>query len=125
MLYDEDGKEHALFTGDTLFDGDVGRPDLAQKATKLTKEDIAGWLYDSLRTQIMSLRNYALRSDMTRDEFIAVSILIIPIAFEFSGILTRLFFLRSRQERVIRLKRNKVPKCHFIMREPRHQLWVG
>lgn len=55
LLYDEDGKEHAIFTGDTLFIGDVGRPDLAQKNTGLTREDLAGWLYDSLRTKIMPL----------------------------------------------------------------------
>lgn len=55
LLIDEDGKEHAIFTGDTLFIGDVGRPDLAQKATNLTQEDLAGWLYDSLRNKIMTL----------------------------------------------------------------------
>jgi glyoxylase-like metal-dependent hydrolase (beta-lactamase superfamily II)/rhodanese-related sulfurtransferase len=103
LLLDENGKEHALFTGDTLFIGDVGRPDLAQKATNLTQEDLAGWLFDSLRAKIMTLpddlivypahgagsacgknmssetwdtlgnqkaTNYALRADMTRDEFI-------------------------------------------------------
>ena len=103
LLFDEEGKEHAVFTGDTLFIGDVGRPDLAQKATNLTKEDLAGWLFDSLRNKIMTLpddvivypahgagsacgknmssetwdtlghqkkTNYALRSDMTRAEFI-------------------------------------------------------
>ncbi len=103
LLLDENGKEHAIFTGDTLFIGDVGRPDLAQKATNLTQEDLAGWLFDSLRNKIMPLpddvivypahgagsacgknmssetwdllgnqkkTNYALRADMTRDEFI-------------------------------------------------------
>ncbi len=103
LLIDENGKEHAIFTGDTLFIGDVGRPDLAQKATNLTQEDLAGWLFDSLRNQIMPLSddlivypahgagsacgknmssetwdtlghqkatNYALRANMTRDEFI-------------------------------------------------------
>ncbi len=103
LLIDENGKEHAIFSGDTLFIGDVGRPDLAQKIGSLTKEDLAGWLYDSLRTKIMTLpdevivypahgagsacgknmssetwstlgnqkaTNYALRADMTRDEFI-------------------------------------------------------
>ncbi len=103
LLLDEDGKEHAIFTGDTLFIGDVGRPDLAQKATGLTQEDLAGWLFDSLRDKIMTLpddvivypahgagsacgksmsketwstlgeqkrTNYALRADMTREEFI-------------------------------------------------------
>ncbi len=103
LLLDENGKEKAIFTGDTLFIGDVGRPDLAQKATGLTQEDLAGWLFDSLRSKIMTLpddvivypahgagsacgknmsketfdtlgnqkkMNYALRADMTRDEFI-------------------------------------------------------
>ena len=103
LLIDENGKEHAIFSGDTLFIGDVGRPDLAQKKGSLTKEDLAGWLYDSLRTKIMTLpddvivypahgagsacgknmssetwstlgnqklTNYALRADMTREEFI-------------------------------------------------------
>ena len=103
LLLDENGKEHAIFTGDTLFIGDVGRPDLAQKSTNLTKEDLAGWLFDSLRNKIMPLSdelivypahgagsacgknmssetwdtlgnqkstNYALRADMTREEFI-------------------------------------------------------
>ena len=103
LLMDESGKEHAIFTGDTLFIGDVGRPDLAQKKGSLTKEDLAGWLYDSLRGKIMTLpdgvlvypahgagsacgknmsketwdtlgnqkrTNYALRPDMTKEEFI-------------------------------------------------------
>lgn len=103
LLIDESGKEHAIFSGDTLFLGDVGRPDLAQKGAELTQEDLAGMLYDSLRTKIMTLpddvivypghgagsacgknmsketvgllggqkqSNYALRSDMTREEFI-------------------------------------------------------
>jgi len=103
LLIDENGKEHALFTGDTMFIGDVGRPDLAQKATGLTQEDLAGWLYESLRNKVMTLpddiiiypahgagsscgknmssetwstlgeqkqSNYALRADMSKDEFI-------------------------------------------------------
>jgi hydroxyacylglutathione hydrolase len=102
LLLDENGKETALFSGDTLFIGDVGRPDLAQKSD-LTMQDLAGYLYDSLRTKIMTLPddvvvypahgagsacgknmskettdtlgnqkrfNYALRANMTRDEFI-------------------------------------------------------
>ncbi|UII31239.1 MBL fold metallo-hydrolase [Fulvivirga ulvae] len=102
LLIDEQGTEKAIFTGDTLFIGDVGRPDLAVK-TNLTREDLAGHLYDSLRQKIMPLAddivvypghgagsacgknmsaettdtlgnqkrfNYALRADMTRDEFI-------------------------------------------------------
>ncbi len=103
LLKDENGKDYAIFTGDTLFIGDVGRPDLAQKSGSITKEDLAGWLYDSLRNKIMTLAddvivypahgagsacgknmssetwdtlghqketNYALRADMTKDEFI-------------------------------------------------------
>ncbi len=103
LLIDETGKPHSVFTGDTLFIGDVGRPDLAQKATGLTQEDLAGWLFDSLREKVMTLpddvivypahgagsacgkkmssetwdtighqkeSNYALRVDMTKEEFI-------------------------------------------------------
>lgn len=102
LLLDESGKEHAIFTGDTLFLGDVGRPDLAIKGD-LSQDDLAGMLFDSLRTKIMTLpdevtvypghgagsscgknmssetvgllgdqkrTNYALRADMTREEFI-------------------------------------------------------
>ena len=102
LLIDENGKETAIFTGDTLFLGDVGRPDLAVKSD-LTREDLAGMLFDSLRNRIMVLddaitvypghgagsscgknmssetvgtlgeqkqTNYALRADMTKDEFI-------------------------------------------------------
>jgi len=58
LLLDEDGKEHAIFSGDTLFLGDVGRPDLAQKATSMTQEDLAGILYDSLRNKIMTLPDH-------------------------------------------------------------------
>lgn len=104
LLKDEKGKDYAIFTGDTLFLGDVGRPDLAQKAGSITQEDLAGWLFDSLRNRIMPLAdevivypghgagsacgkkmaaettgtlgeqkatNYALRADMSREEFIA------------------------------------------------------
>lgn len=102
LLRDENGKDYAIFTGDTLFLGDVGRPDLAVK-TDLTREDLAGHLFDSLRHKIMPLAddlivypghgagsacgkkmsketqgtlgeqkkvNYALRANMTREEFI-------------------------------------------------------
>lgn len=103
LLKDKNGVEYALFSGDTLFLGDVGRPDLAQKAAHMTQEQLAGILFDSLRTKIMTLPdnvivypahgagsacgknlsketvgtigeqkkiNYALREDMTREEFI-------------------------------------------------------
>ncbi|MCB0762520.1 MAG: MBL fold metallo-hydrolase [Flavobacteriales bacterium] len=102
LLIDENGKDHALFSGDTLFIGDVGRPDLAVKSD-LTREDLAGLLFDSLRNKVMTLAddvivypahgagsacgknmsketwdtlghqkevNYALRADMTKEEFI-------------------------------------------------------
>jgi glyoxylase-like metal-dependent hydrolase (beta-lactamase superfamily II)/rhodanese-related sulfurtransferase len=55
LLLDETGKETALFSGDTLFIGDVGRPDLAQKAETITQEELAGLLFHSLRTKIMNL----------------------------------------------------------------------
>lgn len=55
LLIDEQGKETAIFSGDTLFLGDVGRPDLAQKAANMTQEDLAGMLYDSLYTKILPL----------------------------------------------------------------------
>ena len=54
LLKDENGKDHALFSGDTLFLGDVGRPDLAQKSD-VTEKDLAGFLFDSLRTKVMTL----------------------------------------------------------------------
>ncbi|WP_025664331.1 MBL fold metallo-hydrolase [Aquimarina megaterium] len=55
LLKDATGKDHAIFSGDTLFLGDVGRPDLAQKAAHMTQEELAATLYDSLRTKIMPL----------------------------------------------------------------------
>jgi glyoxylase-like metal-dependent hydrolase (beta-lactamase superfamily II)/rhodanese-related sulfurtransferase len=55
LLKDETGKNYCVFTGDTLFVGDVGRPDLAQKGTELTMEDLAGMLYDSLHNKIVPL----------------------------------------------------------------------
>jgi hydroxyacylglutathione hydrolase len=103
LLIDENGKDHAIFSGDTLFIGDVGRPDLAQKAANMTQEQLAATLYHSLRTKIMTLaddvivypahgagsacgknmsketvstigeqkkNNYALRADMTEQEFV-------------------------------------------------------
>ena len=104
LLIDENGKEHGIITGDTLFIGDVGRPDLAQHViADLTQEKLASHLFDSLRNKIMPLSdnlivypnhgagsacgkkmskettdtlgnqkktNYALRADMTREEFI-------------------------------------------------------
>lgn len=55
LLIDEEGKDYAIFSGDTLFLGDVGRPDLAQKAANLTQEQLAGLLYESLMNKIMPL----------------------------------------------------------------------
>lgn len=55
LLKNEEGKDYAVFTGDTLFVGDVGRPDLAQKGAELTMEDLAGMMYDSLHSKITTL----------------------------------------------------------------------
>lgn len=55
LLKDKDGQDYALFSGDTLFLGDVGRPDLAQKADHITQEQLAGILFDSLRNKVMTL----------------------------------------------------------------------
>lgn len=55
LLLDEEGQEKALFSGDTLFLGDVGRPDLAQKDSELSQEDLAGMLYESIYNKIMPL----------------------------------------------------------------------
>jgi hydroxyacylglutathione hydrolase len=55
LLKDENGKDYCVFTGDTLFAGDVGRPDLAQKADELTANDLAGMLYESLHKKIFPL----------------------------------------------------------------------
>jgi hydroxyacylglutathione hydrolase len=55
LLIDENGKDYAVFSGDTLFIGDVGRPDLAQKAASMTQEQLAGLLYHSLRDKVMPL----------------------------------------------------------------------
>src|SRR5205809_1422293 len=55
LLKDESGKNHSIFTGDTLFVGDVGRPDLAQKSDEITMRDLAGMMYDSLQKKIMPL----------------------------------------------------------------------
>ncbi|WPP49713.1 MBL fold metallo-hydrolase [Catalinimonas niigatensis] len=103
LLLNEKGKQEAVFTGDTLFIGDVGRPDLAQKAAHMTQEELAATLYHSLRNKVMTLSddvvvypghgagsacgknmskdtvstigaqkrtNYALRADMTEEEFV-------------------------------------------------------
>jgi len=56
LLKDMAGKDHAIFSGDTLFLGDVGRPDLAQKGN-VTEADLAGFLYESLRNKVMTLAN--------------------------------------------------------------------
>ncbi|HJS01131.1 MAG TPA: MBL fold metallo-hydrolase [Flavobacterium sp.] len=55
LLIDKNGKPHAIFSGDTLFIGDVGRPDLAQKAAHMTQEQLAATLFHSLRNKIMTL----------------------------------------------------------------------
>jgi len=58
LLYDEKGKQHAVFTGDTLFVGDVGRPDLLDG--KMTKEELAGMMYESLNNKIKTLEDHVL-----------------------------------------------------------------
>ena len=55
LLKDENGKNHSVFTGDTLFVGDVGRPDLAQKGADLTMADLAGMMYDSIHSKLVPL----------------------------------------------------------------------
>ena len=55
LLKNEEGKDYCVFTGDTLFVGDVGRPDLAQKGAELTMEDLAGMMYESLQKKIIPL----------------------------------------------------------------------
>lgn len=57
LLIDSHDKEYCVFTGDTLFLGDVGRPDLAVKEGIITKEELASHLYDSLRNKIMTLHD--------------------------------------------------------------------
>jgi hydroxyacylglutathione hydrolase len=60
LLKDKTGADHAIFSGDTLFLGDVGRPDLAQKAVHMTQEQLAETLFDSLRTKIMPLADHVI-----------------------------------------------------------------
>ncbi len=60
LLKNENGVDHAIFSGDTLFLGDVGRPDLAQKAAHLTQEQLAEILFDSLRNKIMPLADHVI-----------------------------------------------------------------
>ena len=55
LLKDKNGKDHCVFTGDTLFVGDVGRPDLAQKGEEITMNDLAGMLYDSIHSKLSPL----------------------------------------------------------------------
>ena len=55
LLKNEKGKDHCVFTGDTLFVGDVGRPDLAQKGAEITMNDLAGMMYESLHKKIFPL----------------------------------------------------------------------
>jgi hydroxyacylglutathione hydrolase len=60
LLKDDQQNDYALFTGDTLFVGDVGRPDLAQKGSELTMNDLAGMLFESLQTKILPLSNHVI-----------------------------------------------------------------
>ena len=60
LLKDENGNNHAVFTGDTLFVGDVGRPDLAQNGSEITMHELAGMMYESLQNKIMPLADHVL-----------------------------------------------------------------
>lgn len=60
LLKDESGRDHCIFTGDTLFVGDVGRPDLAQKGAEITTRDLAAMLYDSLQAKIVPLADHVI-----------------------------------------------------------------
>jgi hydroxyacylglutathione hydrolase len=60
LLIDAHGNDHAIFSGDTLFIGDVGRPDLAQKAASMTQDQLAGLLFHSLRDKIMTLADHVI-----------------------------------------------------------------
>ena len=118
LVHGKQGEHHAIFSGDTVFLGDVGRPDLAQKATNMTQEDLAGMLFDSIRNKILPLdddviiypghgagsacsknmsketigtlghekkNNYALREDMTKDEFVKQLCEGLPKPLEYFG----------------------------------------
>lgn len=118
LVHGKQGEHHAIFSGDTVFLGDVGRPDLAQKATNMTQEDLAGMLFDSIRNKILPLgddviiypghgagsacgknmsketigtlghekkNNYALREDMTKDEFVKELCEGLPKPLEYFG----------------------------------------
>ena len=118
LVHGKQGEHHAIFSGDTVFLGDVGRPDLAQKATNMTQEDLAGMLFDSIRNKILPLgddviiypghgagsacgknmsketigtlgherkHNYALREDMTKDEFVKELCEGLPKPLEYFG----------------------------------------
>ena len=119
LVYDKQGEPHAIFSGDTVFLGDVGRPDLAQKATDMSQEDLAGMLFDSIRKKILPLpddviiypghgagsacgknmssatigtlghekkTNYALRPDMSKEEFVAELCEGLPKPLEYFGL---------------------------------------
>lgn len=60
LLKDSEGNQHGVFTGDTLFVGDVGRPDLAVKSGEITQDDLAGFMYDSLRNKLMKLPDHVI-----------------------------------------------------------------
>jgi glyoxylase-like metal-dependent hydrolase (beta-lactamase superfamily II) len=77
LLKDESGKDHCIFSGDTLFLGDVGRPDLAQKAAHLTQEELAGLLYDSLMNKIMPHYNQYFKIFLTTIVVFCISLVLI------------------------------------------------
>lgn len=119
LVNDKQGKPHAIFSGDTVFLGDVGRPDLAQKATNMSQEDLAGMLFESIRKKILPLpddviiypghgagsacgknmsletigtlghekkTNYALRPNMSKEEFVAELCEGLPKPLEYFGL---------------------------------------
>ena len=167
LLIDENGNDHAIFTGDTLFLGDVGRPDLAIKSD-LSKEDLAGMLYTSLRERIMPLSdslivypghgagsscgknmsdetvdtlgnqkksNYALRKDMTKDEFIVevlTDILPPPQYFPMNAMMNKNGYesfdeVMHRGDRALSIKEFKelMENDDYIVLDTRHETDYG
>ncbi|TNF46161.1 MAG: MBL fold metallo-hydrolase [Bacteroidetes bacterium] len=155
LIIDEKGIEHGIITGDTLFIGDVGRPDLAQHViAELTQEKLAGMLYDSLREKIMPLSdelivypnhgagsacgkkmskettdtlghqkkvNYALRPEMTKDEFIKelLSGLTAPPGYFPQNVLLNIKGYESLDEVLERAKKGySVSEFKEIMKDP-------
>jgi glyoxylase-like metal-dependent hydrolase (beta-lactamase superfamily II)/rhodanese-related sulfurtransferase len=158
LLIDENGKEHGIITGDTLFIGDVGRPDLAQHViAELTEEKLANHLFDSLRNKIMPLAddlivypnhgagsacgkkmskettdtlghqkqtNYALRADMTREEFVKELLtgLTTPPAYFPKNVLMNIQGYDSLDTILERGNKALIPKSFEVVAEVTHAL---